>query len=426
MGSVGEAIFFASLCLLGVICLVAILTSVRVAAWPGRQYFPELYFRETTCILRDARLSLQSDASDRSGYRAELLVECDQEHLLPSQWVPISDYSRNRDAQLAILDRYEIGGTYPCWYPSDASGPLVLRQPSHLRLWLLLLVLVSFILIGVGGVTYTALNAGTSAERRAALAKSAAKNIDLIRDSDPPEVFPNIPHDANLKNSPGVDLAYRLPAAHTGAWRLFAGALFCVIWSGITTVFVVMAASGHAVGRPEWLLTLVSLPFLAITAWSIYVFLRQLLRMTGIGPTSIEVSDHPLYPGRSYRMSLSQTGRLSIQAFKLLLVCEEETTYIQGTDLRTDRRRVHQHIVAIKDHAEVKPGSPLVLNCPLEIPAGAMHSFQSVHNSVVWSLLVTGKVHGWAPDQQFERSFPVLVYPQPDGKPPGTVHGIQH
>ena len=49
----------------------------------------------------------------------------------------------------------------------------------------------------------------------------------------------------------------------------------------------------------------------------------------------------------------------------------------------------------------------------LAVPVGAMHSFKSGHNEVTWRILVKGSPARW-PD--FERSFPVIIYPRVNGK----------
>jgi len=41
-----------------------------------------------------------------------------------------------------------------------------------------------------------------------------------------------------------------------------------------------------------------------------------------------------------------------------------------------------------------------------------MHSFRSGHNEVSWKIVVKGDVAGW-PD--YERSFPLIVYPCVNG-----------
>ena len=70
----------------------------------------------------------------------------------------------------------------------------------------------------------------------------------------------------------------------------------------------------------------------------IYLFMRQLLIASGVGPTQLEISDHPLLPGRRYDLYLSQAGRLTMNFLEIDIVCEEQATYHQGTDTRTERR----------------------------------------------------------------------------------------
>ncbi len=110
-----------------------------------------------------------------------------------------------------------------------------LYQPGF-GFWLMVLVMVSFTLIGGSGVVYTVLQVGTSAERRSAIALRAA-DIDLISDAlSSQREFPTIPRDANLTNSPGIRLAYRLPVTHPGPWILFAATAFFLVWNSITAV----------------------------------------------------------------------------------------------------------------------------------------------------------------------------------------------
>jgi len=283
-----------------------------------------------------------------------------------------------------------------------------LYQPGF-GFWLMVLVMVSFTLLGGSGVIYTALQVGTSAERRSAMARRAA-DLDLIGDALPSHrEFPTIPRDANLTNSPGIRLAYRLPVTHAGPWVLFAATAFFLIWNGITSVLVMVAIKAHMAGRPDWLLTIFVLPFVAIGGWATYYFAQQMLLHTGIGPTSVEISDHPLIPGQSYRVYLSQAGRLHMRSLELLLICEEETTFRQGTDIRTQRCRVYRETVLHATDFPIKPSDAFEHQCELRIPALAMHSFRAKHNAVHWMLVARGQAKSWP---EFERSFPVIVYPR--------------
>jgi hypothetical protein len=192
---------------------------------------------------------------------------------------------------------------------------------------------------------------------------------------------------------------------------------FAVISSAIAAVLMVLAIGSFRSGKPEWFLTVVAISLVMVGVWAIYYFVRQMAILTGIGPTGVEISAHPFLPGNRYRVFISQAGRLHMRILELVLVCEEEATYHQGTDVRTDRAKVFAQQVFCRRNFDIKPGSPLEQECQIEIPSGAMHSFKSSCNAVQWKLLVRGHSRGWP---RFERSFPVIVQPsvQPSAQPP--------
>ena len=283
--------------------------------------------------------------------------------------------------------------------------------PPGFGFWVLVLALSSFVLLGGGGVAWTILHASASRERRSALARRAA-NLDLrgsVEEADSPcAVFPNIPSDANLTNSPGVKLSYRLPVVQSPAWRLIFASVFGLIWNISAAILIFFAVKSIVSGRPEWFLVLFVIPFVAVGAWVVRDFVRQMLIHTGIGPTQIEISDHPLRRSASYEVYLSQGGRLWMRSLALSLVCEEAATYRQGTDLRTETKLVFDRQIFRKTDFHIAPGLPFEHQCAVEIPADAAHSFQSEHNAINWKLVVRGEADAWPP---FERAFPVIVHP---------------
>jgi len=286
------------------------------------------------------------------------------------------------------------------------TGPV----PSGWALWLVLLVLVSLIVIGAGGVIYAALHVGASAERRAALARKAT-DLQLLQPASPSSKdFPTVPRDTNLTNSPGITLAYRLPIARSPALELLGVALFGLLWNGVVCALAVVALNAHLAGQPDWSLTALLLVFSLVGMAAIGYFFRLLMVATGIGPTSVEISDHPLYPGGQYKVFLTQSGRLAMRSLELWLACDEEATYRQGTDMRNETRRVFLERIFQQTDFEIGPGRPFEHLCELEFPRGAMHSFQSGHNTVAWKLIVRGEAARWPP---YERTFPVIVYPDP-------------
>ena len=130
--------------------------------------------------------------------------------------------------------------------------------------------------------------------------------------------------------------------------------------------------------------------------------------LTLLGPTIVEIARHRLQPGQACEVYLSQSGHIELRRFALRLVCEEEATYQQGTDIRVERHRVVD--IPLREEARValEPGQPFEFKTNCSIPVTAMHSFQSSHNRVLWSLRVQACPEGGKP---FERSFPIIVFP---------------
>ncbi|MEO8494690.1 MAG: hypothetical protein ABI614_06450 [Planctomycetota bacterium] len=292
------------------------------------------------------------------------------------------------------------------------SSQLMYPTPEIYQLgfgfWLMVLVMGSFALIGGVGIVWTALFAGTSAERRSALVKRAA-GMDLISEAMPTSLeYPNVPRDAYLTNSPGVKLKYRLPIEKAPVWRLGLSALIFLLTTGMTSVLSVIVVEHHLAGTPDWLLTLFTAPLLVVNLWAIRFFFSELRSQTRFGPTCIEISDHPLYPNSHCEIFVSQAGRLSLKSLVLWLICEEEATYSQGTDIRTEIRVVSRSEVLRETSKRIEDGAPLECDGTLQVPSNAMHSLQSGHNAIRWKLVIEGKSER---SGIMKRSFPVIVYP---------------
>ncbi|MDX1944114.1 MAG: hypothetical protein SFU86_01805, partial [Pirellulaceae bacterium] len=194
-------------------------------------------------------------------------------------------------------------------------------------MWLLVLVLASFVIIGGAGLIWTVLRVGASAERRSAMARQAVADMDSVTGGPlKPRSFPTVPPYDGLTNSPGIDLAYRLPPAESPGWRLLATAIFTLLWNFVACVLLVWAVRSHIALQPEWFLTIFLAPFLAVSVWATRYLLELIWIHNGMGMTTIEVSDHPLIPGREYQVVLAQHGHIMVKSLELLLVCEEEAT----------------------------------------------------------------------------------------------------
>ena len=175
------------------------------------------------------------------------------------------------------------------------------------------------------------------------------------------------------------------------------------------TIFIIDAVRGHLTGNPNWFGTLFLVPFALVGLALIVYFLRQLLIAAGIGPTRLEISDHPLHPGGRYRAFLSQTGRLDLGSLRVSLTCTETARYRQGTNTRTETREVFRRELFLREGFGVQRGMPFEAEIEFDVPKLAMHSFKSHNNAVSWALTVEGDVENWP---NFRRAFTVIVRPE--------------
>jgi hypothetical protein len=204
-------------------------------------------------------------------------------------------------------------------------------------------------------------------------------------------------------------------------------AAVCITWNTLVVLFVVQIIRLHQLGiesQSRWLLTFLMVPFVMGGLWTLYALVRQIMQSIAIGPTRIEVSQHPFYPGGTFHAFLSQTGRLNVRWLQVQLVCEEQAIYQQGTDTRRASSRVFRSVLFSQRKFEIRPQRAFEATFDVALPPVAMHSFVAPHNAVIWTILVRGRMSRWG---DFERRFPVYVYPlrsaqlQPETPPYATA-----
>jgi hypothetical protein len=413
LASAGEILFFGFVFVMGAVFLTLLLVKLVLPEWRANHEFVE-----TTAKLLGKEVEPSADNNRAQTYRPRALISYQVEGKEYETWTYdiTGSYNSGRDDAEAQLDRLQVGREYKCWYdPLDPQRAVLVRGYSW-WFWLLVLAPLGFMLIGGGRLIYALWQWGKSPEHRAAQGQPG--RLELFDELDVrSKLLPSVPRDDNITNSPGTHLKYRLPINASQSWRLFAATLTCLIWNGIVVFFIVIAIRNHLRGIADWWLDAFIVPFLAAGGYLIYFFIRELLIATGVGPTQLEISEHPLLPGQAYDLYLSQTGHLTMNYVEIALECEETSTYRQGTDSRTESCTVFRHPVFEQREFEVLPGTPYEARCRLEVPAGVMHSFRANHNEVQWKLVVRGDVAGWP---NFERAYSIIVLP-PKQLPAGVA-----
>jgi len=273
--------------------------------------------------------------------------------------------------------------------------------------WLLTIISAAFTVLGAVGFWYRVLKVVTSDEHREVIATRGI--VPRPKQLHGKTMFPpSVPPISMFIDSPGAKLAYRLPCEWRGTGSLIAYGLFAMCWNGMMAVFAVIAIGRLLQGGIETRLMLFLIPGLYVGLRSGQMFFKYYIQAIGIGSTTVEIEDQPLVPGRKYKVVLVQYGRLVIKKLTIRLVCEEESTYHFGTDIRTERQIVREQTVMDLGRSRIDWGRPLELECSVSIPSDAMHSFQSLHNAIHWKIIVEGEANRWP---SYCRSFPVLVYP---------------
>ena len=408
LASLGEAAFFSVFLVFGLFLLTRMMMWLVIPEWRANRHF-----LPTTCEVLSKYVRL-SPFRDLESFRPAVHIRytVDGRDYETTTFEAADIVYSDDDKVRALMAPFEIGKRYPCWYdPADPRRAVLLQGYSG-WMYLFLLVPLPFIAIGGFGLVLALMRWSTSAERRAVITRRAAQLDPFEAPGESENSFPQVPAEGNLTNSPGTALAYRLPVTAAPGWMLFATLMACLAWNAIVVMFVVMAVRRHTSGNPDWLLTVFVVPFaLAGIGLAVY-FARKLIATTGVGATRVEISKHPLFPGDACEIFISQAGRLMMNSLDVLVACEEKATYRQGTDTRTEFRRVYEDKLFSADRLEIRQGLPFEKRIILRIPETAMHSFKADHNEINWKLVVKGDVDGWP---CYERTFPVVVYPGQNG-----------
>ncbi|MEC8555409.1 MAG: hypothetical protein VXZ82_10435 [Planctomycetota bacterium] len=230
--------------------------------------------------------------------------------------------------------------------------------------WLMFSASLAFTVIGLTAFVLQVSQTLASPERRSALASKVKSEHQ--RRSDTANEHANLPDLGDMTDSPGVKLAYRLASQRGENSQLILSALFATAWNSVVAVMLVVDIFQlTSQARGSVFLTLLLLPFLTISVFATRWFFQLFRIRTGIGPTAVEISTLPLLPGHQYRLYICQYGKVDFTDFRIALVAFEETTFQQGTDVRTEVLEVSRIALELdqtpsepKTDTELKEKSP--------------------------------------------------------------------
>lgn len=375
------------------------------------------------CIVKDTRITereIQSPGIDPEAppvmeYRPEIFIEYAYRGETYSVWTyepeTLADggYFTTPEEAEEIIARFELGKEYECRF--DPAKPLdaYLHKDVSVLGWCFLAIPVSLMIFGFFGLAKLFWEGNVSDEYRAArIARSRGFSI-LGPRAENTESYPTIPDMKLITESPGTQLAFRLPVSFQSSLEFFGAFLFCVLWNLVSWIVLIYSLYNTPGTTRDIVLCLF---FGALCCgFGLYLFIRlmhRVLTIFGIGPTIVEISDHPILPGRRFRLAFTQYGSFRIKNFEVSLICEEISRFRQGTDTLTNRKEVYRQEMFSRRDFETGPDSPIQEELILHLPLGAMHSMRSEHNEILWKILVHAELVDWA---DLHRECPIIVHP---------------
>lgn len=226
--------------------------------------------------------------------------------------------------------------------------------------------------------------------------------------------LPAVPRLALGRIVPGQRLRYRLVGVALSRGRWLGLAAFALGMLGVCTVLMaVIWDQWDGLARERWLLTLGVLGVLvAVTGLLLWKTGRDLVEQIHLGPTWVELSQHPLLPGSPCQIFFQQVGEIRLDKLQLVLECLEQATYQQGTNVVTHRQTVYEQTLWEQQKVQLSANEPRE-QLEFEVPAAAMHSFSSANNQILWRIIAKGVKQGC---REFRREFPILVLPMSAGR----------
>ena len=390
--------------LLGPLVVLGILFSlIHLFTWGLPTWREARRYVSARCVVVNPYIHNLIDQDGHIGYRPEVLIQfqdrAGRDFLCKAYDRTTLSESEGytytlAEASKAVRD-YLPGETLFCRYLPEDPTQVILKRDFQIWGWLFMAITVSVAVFGTSVLVWLAKKRSVSAEEFAKPFRSR-------------ERYPTVPTPRQINESPGTDLAYRLLMTFSPIVPNLIGLGLAALWSLIalgTFIFVLSVCEN----RLEMVFAILfCLIFCGLGAAVFCLFLRRVVRIMRTGTSILEISNHPVYPNRTYRLSLRQNGYLAASSYTVEAVCEEIARYRQGTNTLTNRKEVLRIPLFSRADFRIPSGETCREEFFMKIPPGAMHTFHTHSNDIRWKISVlirTGK------SGTICRECPIIVMP---------------
>ena len=400
----GEVLAFLTILIVGLVIFV-----LQLWTWAIPQLILYQEFIPSRGIVLERRIAEHTVGSE-TRYRPEVRLE----HVVAGKSYRVwtfdyftlqsnGGFTVHQKLAQSALAPFTIGRRINCWYRINDPEQAIIVWHTPVWGWFLLLLSFSLIILGFVGLPQSFRLLAVSKERQSAL-------LTLPKDpAQRPSEWLTIPDIRGINESPGTHLSYRLPLGHRPIFPLVGQTIFATAWIIIALVILILFFFNPSENWTDFLVSIVFRGLFCGVGLVLYWRVAQQLWLTfRIAPTLLELSDHPIYPNRKYRVLLHQDGVLRFQNLTLDLVCEEIARFHQGTDTVTNRLDVFRQTIFSRSDFSTTPESSLHEEFFLQLPPGCMHSFRHKNNEVAWKLEVTASLDGLP---ELRRDCPIVVRP---------------
>ena len=393
---------FSELIALGAVCALGIvILAIHLATW-GVQARREAKFNTPVrCVVE--RVEARARATeDGVRYRPEVTIqyEINGESYATTTYDRLTltddqgfDYSER--ATLEALAPFEKGRVAICWARSDDPTQVVLVKRSNVWGWIFLIIPTLLIVSGGSLLISRLYDRLFSAE-----AKANAKRRETA--------YPSLPQGGRRAVKRANGLFYQLVPDAKSTFAFSAATFGALIWNIASwTLFLIVLYRAESLNDKlcAWL-------FFVVFCGVGLVFALRLLGQYRIarlvGSISLESSAFPILPGRKVKLNLTLRGRIQAKRLDVFLKCEEVARFSQGTNTIVHRREVYSKSVFTKYDVDAPAKSSETERFVAILPVGAMHSFRSEHNEIVWKFVARLE---FADGGAFARDFEVTVMP---------------
>lgn len=326
---------------------------------PALKIFQARHWTITSCTILESVVR-SSTSDDGVTYRPDVLYSyiSNGKEYRSNRYHFIGGSSSGYAAKQLVVDRYPQGSQQVCYVNPSDPYESVLKPGPIPEMWFGTIPLL-FLIVGVGGLTYTLRRGPTS----------------------------NAAEPSTLASAPGGELI--LKPQHSPAWRFVGCTFLALFWNGIVSVFLVEIISGWRRGNPDWFHTIFLTPFVIIGLLFIgatFISFGELF----LSRPRLRISKNPVPTGSSFDLHWQFPSRIPA-SISFTLLGAKLTTTSDSDSTSTDTDEFYKEEIFHATHPlDVRSGNVQV-TVPLKTPA----TYKLGNVEVRWSIRMETRRHFW-------------------------------